>query len=63
MIFYIGNNPQIHKRLREEVNSVIKSDQDITVENLKRLTYIDWIQHETTRMYGPANGVLFRIAI
>lgn len=62
IIYYLGNHPQIHQRVREEVEKFIKSDEDITVENLKKLTYIDWIQYETTRMYGPANGIFLRVA-
>jgi hypothetical protein len=45
------------------VGEVILSDSDITNENIKKITYIDWIQHETTRHFGPANGQFFRIAI
>lgn len=26
------------------------------------MKYIGWVQNETTRMYGPANGILFREA-
>jgi cytochrome P450 len=62
LVFALGNHPEIHRRVREEINAVIKSDADIQSENLKKLTYIDWIQFETTRMYGPVNGILLRVA-
>jgi cholesterol 24-hydroxylase len=62
IIYSLGNYPEIHKRVREEINAIIKSDEDITLENMKKLTYIDWIQYETTRMYGPANGIFYRMA-
>ncbi len=62
LLFALGNNPEIHKRVRKEINAIIKSDEDITNENLKKLTYIDWIQYEVTRMYGPVNGIFFRVA-
>lgn len=26
------------------------------------MTYLDWIQNETTRHYGPGNGIFMRIA-
>lgn len=45
MVYYLGKYPEIHKKLRDQVNSVIKSDDDITHENLKKLTYIDCIQN------------------
>jgi hypothetical protein len=41
---------------------VINNDLDITYDNLRKLTYIDWIQYETTRHYGPVNGQFFRVA-
>ena len=40
---------------------MIKKDEDITWENLKKLEYIDWIQNETTRLYG-FTGILPRIS-
>lgn len=63
IVFTLGNRPDIHKRVRDDVNAIIKSDEDITPENLKKLIYIDWFQHEITRVYGPVNGILFREAI
>ena len=41
---------------------MIKSDEDITYDNLKKLQYLEYIEMETTRMYGPGNGVLTRYA-
>lgn len=63
IVYYIGNNPHVHKKLREQINSIIKNDSDITYENLKKLNYIDWIQFETTRMFGPANLNFWRVAV
>lgn len=45
------------------MDSIIKSDKDITYENLKKLTYIDCIQNETTRHYGPIICNFERIAL
>lgn len=58
----MGKYPQIQQKLREHIDSIIKTDKDITYENLKKLTYIDWIQFETTRLFGPANGMFWRKA-
>lgn len=38
------------------------STDDYSYENLKKLKYIDNIEKETTRFYGPANGVVSKIA-
>lgn len=64
MVYFLGKYPEIQEKLRKQVNEVIKTDSndEITYENLKKLTYIDWIQLETTRHYGPANGIFFRKA-
>jgi len=29
-------------------------------DNLKKIKYIDWIQEETTRIYGPGTGIFLR---
>jgi cytochrome P450 len=43
MVYYVCDNPRIEERLRREINEVIKTDDDYTFENLKKLEYIDWI--------------------
>lgn len=35
-------------------------DDDYSFENLKNLKYIDALQKETTRTYGPGNALLVR---
>lgn len=37
-------------------------DNDYSYENLKNFAYIDCIQKETTRLYGPGNCSFMRIA-
>ena len=39
----------------------MKND-DYSYDNLKKLTYIDCVQKEVTRFYGPANNVILREA-
>lgn len=36
------------------------SNDDYSYENLKKMTYIENIQKETTRIYGPAVSLLWR---
>ena len=38
-------------------------EDDYSFENLKKMTYIDAIQKEVTRVYGPGNIIFPRIAI
>lgn len=60
MVYYLCDYPEIEARLRRDIDSVIKSDEDYTHENLKKLVYIDWIQNETTRFYGPGTSIFMR---
>jgi hypothetical protein len=45
MIYYISQRKDIHEKLRISINEIIKTDDDITIDNLKKLKYIDWIQN------------------
>ena len=45
--------------MREEIDEYMKGG-DFIYENLKKMTYIDCVEKEVTRFYGPANGMFFR---
>ena len=60
MVYYIAMDPAVEAKLREEIREYVGGD--FSYDNLKKLKYIDWIQKETTRMYGPVNGVFPRKA-
>ena len=62
-IYYLAVDERIQKRLREQIDQHIKSDEDITAENLKKIVYLDWVMNETTRYYGPGNGIFMRKVI
>ena len=38
-------------------------DGDFSYENLKKMTYIDYVEKEVTRFYGPINNGFGRIAL
>ena len=38
-------------------------DDDYSFENLKKMTYIDCVEKEVTRFYGPVNGSFLRKAV
>ena len=53
-------HPEALQKAKEEVASVIKSEEDLTFDNLKKLTYLEAIQWETMRMHSPVAGNLLR---
>lgn len=38
-------------------------EDDYSYENLKKFTYIEKVQKEAIRMYGPATGIFSRYAV
>lgn len=62
MICLIGQHPEVEKKLREEIDTYMKDD-DYSFENLKKFTYLECIQKEVTRYYGPVNGIFSRICV
>ena len=43
MILFTFEKSQIVEKLRKEINSVIKTNEDITISNIKKLNYLDCI--------------------
>ena len=62
MIYLIAQHPQVEAKIREEIDCFMKKD-DYSFENLKNFKYIDMVQKETTRIYGPAIALFVRKAI
>ena len=63
MVYYLGKHPEIAHKVRKMINKVIKTDEDITYDNLKQLHYIEWIMYEAIRMNGPINNLVARKAV
>ena len=51
ILLLIYERPSVLSRLREEISSVIKSDADMTIDNFKKLKYLDCIINETSRYF------------
>jgi len=43
MIFLIFEKPEIAQKLKKEIDSIIITDADITVQNFKKMPYVDCI--------------------
>lgn len=54
-------NPTCLDRLREEVRSAFRSDQDITFTSVKKLKYLQACVNEGLRCYPPSAGGLPRV--
>ncbi|XP_072381103.1 cytochrome P450 6k1-like [Diabrotica undecimpunctata] len=54
-LYELGLRTDCQDRLREEILSIIKTEEDITYENLQKLKYLDMVLSETLRRYpfGP----------
>ena len=61
LIYYIAREPEVEQKVREEIDKFM-STNDYSYENLKNLTYIDNVQKETIRLYGPALYLFWREA-
>ena len=59
MIYFIAQHPEVEKKVREEIEEYMK-DNDYNYENLKQMKYIDCVEKEVTRFYGPVNGLFYR---
>ena len=59
MIYLTVQHPEVEEKVRAEIAEHMKAD-DYSTENLKKFKYIDCVQKETTRFFGPVNGVFMR---
>lgn len=61
MIYQTVKNPEIEEKVRKEIEKYMKED-DYSFENLKNFVYIDNLQKETTRCFGPGTSLFTRQA-
>ena len=59
MILLLCLHPEVEEKVRAEIEEVMKND-DYSFENLKKCTYIDCVEKEAIRCYGPGQGLFFR---
>ncbi len=60
IFYYLNENPEVEAKLRKEIDANIPTAEEISFSNLKGLRYLEWVQNEVTRMYGPATSVFLR---
>ncbi|KAK7579854.1 hypothetical protein V9T40_000483 [Parthenolecanium corni] len=58
-IFLVGHHPEIQKRIRAEVDTVIPSEaSSLNAQSISQLKYIEWAFLESLRLYPPAPLVI-----
>ncbi|KAL0143662.1 hypothetical protein V8B55DRAFT_1479540 [Mucor lusitanicus] len=63
-IYNLAKNPDVQQKLREEVSDILGSDPDAvpTLDDLKRMTYLDLVIKENLRRSGPVDRIVSRDA-
>ena len=52
---------KVSERLRKEINGVIKCDEDITVENFKKIPYLECVILEIIRVFCVVPHTFHRV--
>lgn len=60
LIFLVFEHPEVAARLRKEIESIVKSNEDITIDNIKKMTYLECVFLETSRRFSVTGGLLTR---
>uniref|UniRef100_A0A915EST6 Cytochrome P450 n=1 Tax=Ditylenchus dipsaci TaxID=166011 RepID=A0A915EST6_9BILA len=50
-LYMLALHPEIQQKLKDEIDDVVGDDEDITYDHMHRLTYLNQIIQETSRMY------------
>ncbi|XP_022103574.1 cytochrome P450 3A13-like isoform X2 [Acanthaster planci] len=51
--YLLATNPEVQDKLVAEIDTLAPSRDDVTYENLTKLTYLEWVISETLRLYPP----------
>ncbi|KAM0292742.1 hypothetical protein HYE67_011444 [Fusarium culmorum] len=62
LTFFLGQNPEVYRRLTDEVRTWWKSDDEITIKSTAALPFLHACLEETLRMYPPAAEVPPRVS-
>ncbi|XP_046565715.1 cytochrome P450 26B1-like [Haliotis rubra] len=59
----LGNDDGVRKQIEEELeeNGLLSSEEELTFDNLKKLTYVDHVVKEVLRVYPPVGGGFRRV--
>ena len=52
-IYFLSQHPDVLRRLTDEIRDAFKTQEDILLANMPKLSYLQAVLDETTRMYPP----------
>jgi len=55
--FLLSEHPEVEARLHEELDDALDAGSDPTVEDVQSLDYLDWVIHESMRLYPPVYNI------
>lgn len=58
--YFLLKNPNVLKKLQEEVRGAFSKPEDMSITSLARLPYLTLVLRETMRIYPPAPGTFTR---
>ncbi|KAI1841642.1 hypothetical protein JX265_012537 [Neoarthrinium moseri] len=61
VIYYLGRNPPVYRKLVDEIRATFKTSDEITLGPLAEMEYLNAVVKEGLRIYVPGGGGLIRI--
>lgn len=59
-LLHLEMHPEAKKKLVDEIDATIKTEEDINNESFKKMPYMNAVLNETGRVYGPGTGLFVR---
>lgn len=60
-LYLIGLHQHVQEKVYQEISDVHKSEDDISMNSLKEMKYLEWVIKESLRLYPPAPNVFRKL--
>uniref|UniRef100_A0A6M2DMC5 Putative cytochrome n=1 Tax=Xenopsylla cheopis TaxID=163159 RepID=A0A6M2DMC5_XENCH len=57
-LYELALNPDIQKKVHEEIDEILKQDDNLSYENILKLEYLEQVVSETMRKHSPAGNLI-----